>query len=61
MEKEIYFGSDEYQLRGVLHLPAEKNPPTVIGSHGLLSTGDSPKQIALAESLHGPGYCLFPL
>ncbi len=50
MQKKIFFSSDEYQLHGTLHLPAVKNPPVVIGSHGLLSTGDSPKQIALAES-----------
>ena len=49
MQKTIRFDSDEYQLYGTLHLPAGKNPPVVIGSHGLLSTGDSPKQIALAE------------
>ncbi|MBC2716130.1 MAG: alpha/beta hydrolase [Desulfobacteraceae bacterium] len=50
MQKTILFSSDEYQLHGTLHLPAIKNPPVVIGSHGLLSTGDSPKQIALAET-----------
>ena len=59
MEKEIYFSSDEYQLRGLLHLPAEKNPPIVIGSHGLLSTGDSPKQIALAEACTTRGIAYF--
>lgn len=58
MQKTILFSSDTYQLHGTLHLPAEKNPPVVIGSHGLLSTGDSPKQIALAEecSRHGMAY-----
>ncbi|MDA3897152.1 MAG: alpha/beta fold hydrolase [Desulfobacteraceae bacterium] len=49
MQKTILFSSDEYQLHGTLHLPATKNPPVVIGSHGLLSTGDSPKQIILAK------------
>jgi len=49
MQKTILFSSDEYQLHGTLHLPATENPPVVIGSHGLLSTGDSPKQIVLAE------------
>jgi alpha-beta hydrolase superfamily lysophospholipase len=58
MQKTIRFPSDEYQLHGTLHLPAVKNPPVVIGSHGLLSTGDSPKQIALAErcTKHGMAY-----
>ena len=49
MQKTILFSSDEYQLHGTLHLPATENPPVVIGSHGLLSTGDSPKQIVLAK------------
>lgn len=49
MQKEIYFDSDAFRLHGTLHLPDADNPPVVIGSHGLLSTGDSPKQIALAE------------
>jgi len=49
MQKTILFSSDQYQLHGTLHLPNMKNPPVVIGSHGLLSTGDSPKQLALAE------------
>jgi len=49
MQKTIQFKSEKYLLSGTLHLPEIKNPPVVIGSHGLLSTGDSPKQIALAE------------
>ena len=49
MQKKIFFPSDKYRLHGTLHLPAIKNPPVVIGSHGLLSTGESPKQIALAD------------
>ncbi len=58
MQKTILFSSDEYQLHGTLHLPTMKNPPVVIGSHGLLSTGDSPKQIALAQrcTQHGMAY-----
>jgi alpha/beta superfamily hydrolase len=58
MQKTILFSSDEYQLHGTLHLPATKSAPVVIGSHGLLSTGDSPKQIALAERCteHGMAY-----
>jgi len=49
MQRTILFSSDKYQLHGTLHLPAVKKPPAVIGSHGLLSTGESPKQIALAN------------
>jgi alpha-beta hydrolase superfamily lysophospholipase len=59
MIKEIRFASGEYQLYGTLHLPEAKNPPVVIGSHGLLSTGDSPKQIALAEECNKHGIAFF--
>jgi alpha-beta hydrolase superfamily lysophospholipase len=46
----ITAASSDYRLHGVLHRPAGPGPfPLVIGCHGLLSTGDSPKQIALAE------------
>jgi alpha-beta hydrolase superfamily lysophospholipase len=45
----IHFQSETYWLKGYLHLPPVANPPFVIGSHGLLSDKDSPKQIALAK------------
>ena len=48
--RAISFSSDNYRLRGTLHLPRNPRPPVVIGSHGLFSNGDSPKQIALAEA-----------
>jgi alpha-beta hydrolase superfamily lysophospholipase len=35
----------------MLHLPPEKEPPLVVGCHGLFSSSASPKQIALAEHL----------
>ncbi|MDX9817968.1 MAG: alpha/beta hydrolase [Desulfococcus multivorans] len=48
--QDISFNSGDFQLKGTLHLPPNSAlPPVVIGSHGLFSTGDSPKQIALAE------------
>jgi alpha-beta hydrolase superfamily lysophospholipase len=47
--KEITFQADGLELRGDLHLPAVKQPPVVIGSHGLFSSRNSPKQIALAD------------
>ena len=43
------FESDGYLLYGTLHLPHVESPPVVIGSHGLLSSGESPKQIDLAR------------
>ncbi len=61
MKKPIQFNSDNYQLYGVLHLPSKKKPAVVIGCHGLMSTGDSPKQIALAEKLNARGIAFFRL
>lgn len=49
MIKEIQFLSETFWLKGYLHLPSAVKPPFVIGSHGLLSDKDSPKQIALAQ------------
>ncbi len=38
-------------LRGVLHLPLRERPPCVVASHGLFSTKDGSKYVALARSL----------
>ena len=43
--KEIVFSSDNFLLKGHLHLPPVDRPPVVIGSHGLFSDQNSPKQI----------------
>lgn len=42
-------------LAAVLHMPDIENPPVVIGSHGLLSTKDSGKQLTLAENCNAFG------
>lgn len=62
--KEIYFYADHLRLHGNLHSPdkiTDNGVPVVIGSHGLLSDGESPKQIMLAEKLseHGIAYFRF--
>jgi dipeptidyl aminopeptidase/acylaminoacyl peptidase len=59
MEKTIWFYADDYRLHGTLHLPAAGNAPVVIGCHGLLSSGDSPKQIALAGACTAAGIAYF--
>jgi len=59
MQQEIHFSSDDYRLSGTLHLPESHSPPVVIGSHGLFSTGDSPKQIALARQCVKLGMAFF--
>lgn len=52
---------DDLRLSAVLHLPPSEDPPVVIGSHGLYSDGDSPKQIALAERLNASGIAFLRL
>jgi len=53
------FSADGLKLGGVLHLPADKRPPLVVGCHGLLSSSNSPKQIALAEHCNRLGIAYF--
>ncbi|KPA12899.1 alpha/beta hydrolase [Candidatus Magnetomorum sp. HK-1] len=50
-QTDIHFQSDNLMLTGTLHLPDSiiKNPPCIIGSHGLFSDASSPKQIALSN------------
>ncbi len=54
-EKNIEFYADNLLIRGVLHLPAssdnEKNPPIVVGSHGLEGSKNSAKQMILSRLL----------
>ncbi len=47
--EKVSFVSDGLVLNGTLHIPEIKNPPVVIGSHGLLTNGNSPKQVELAR------------
>ena len=46
--RPVAFSSQGKRIIGYLHLPGTERPPVVIGSHGLFSSGNSPKQIALA-------------
>jgi len=56
---EISFLSDGFILSGTLHLPALEHPPLVIGSHGLYSSQESPKQIGLARACNALGLAYF--
>ena len=47
--EEIEFPSDNFLLNGHLHLPPVEQSAVVIGSHGLYSDQNSPKQIELAR------------
>jgi fermentation-respiration switch protein FrsA (DUF1100 family) len=53
--EKISFQSEGYKISGVLHLPDTENPPCVIASHGLLSSKDSEKYIALGEQISREG------
>jgi alpha-beta hydrolase superfamily lysophospholipase len=48
--------SEGLHLRGVIHLPEKRPVPCVICSHGLFSSKDSPKFIAIAEHLSAVGF-----
>jgi alpha-beta hydrolase superfamily lysophospholipase len=57
--ENISFSAEGLKLSGVIHLPPDKRPPLVVGSHGLLSSGISPKQIALAGQCNRLGIAYF--
>jgi alpha-beta hydrolase superfamily lysophospholipase len=45
----VTFSSDGLRLQGTLHLPGRRRPNVIVGSHGLYSSGESPKQAELAR------------
>jgi dipeptidyl aminopeptidase/acylaminoacyl peptidase len=53
--EKVSFKSEGQRISGVLHLTEAKNPPCVITSHGLLSSKDSEKYIALGEHIAREG------
>ena len=53
------FSSDDFRLQGTLHLPEQPHPNLIVGSHGLYSSGDSPKQVALARACSKMGIAYF--
>ncbi len=57
--EKVSFQSEGYKIAGVLHLPDQKNPPCVIASHGLLSSKDSEKYVALGEQISKEGMAMF--
>lgn len=56
--EKIYFESEGHKISAVLHLPDHKNPSCVIASHGLLSSKDSEKYIAIGDQLSKEGIAL---
>src|SRR4030066_915432 len=53
--EKVSFKSEGCRISGILHLPERKNPPCIIASHGLLSSKDSEKYIALGKQLTKEG------
>ena len=47
----INFLSDGYVLKGSLHIPDVKNPPLVVGAHGLGGSKESAKQKIMSKLL----------
>ncbi len=56
--EKVYFMSEGMKLSGILHLPDQKNPFCVIASHGLLSSKNSEKYVALGERFSREGMAL---
>jgi len=56
--EKVFFVSEGQKISGVLHLPNEENPPSVIASHGLLSSKESEKYVALGERLSAQGMAM---
>ncbi len=56
--ENVTFESEGQKIAGVLHLPEKKNPTCVIASHGLLSSKESEKYIALGERLSQEGIAM---
>ncbi len=54
----VSFQSGGQRISGVLHLPEKKNASCVITSHGLLSSKDSEKYVALGEGLTKAGFAM---
>ncbi len=56
--EKVFFRSEGFRISGILHLPDEKNPACVIASHGLLSSKNSEKYIALGERISREGIAM---
>lgn len=57
--QKLTFSSDGFRLSGTLHLPGIHRPPIVVGSHGLFSSGNSPKQLEMARRCSENGMAFF--
>ena len=56
--EKVSFNSDGYKISGILHIPNVLSRACVIASHGLLSSKNSEKYIALGERLSQEGFSM---
>ncbi|MDI6764801.1 MAG: alpha/beta fold hydrolase [Thermodesulfobacteriota bacterium] len=56
--KKVFFQSEGHKISGILHLPDREHPFCVIASHGLLSSKDSEKYIALGHRMSEEGMAM---
>ena len=56
--EKVSFASEGEKLSGIIHIPGGEDFPCVVASHGLLSSKDSEKYIALGERLVREGVAM---
>jgi alpha/beta superfamily hydrolase len=56
--EKVTFLSEGQNISGILHLPERESPSCVIASHGLLSSKNSEKYIALGERISEAGMAM---
>jgi len=56
--EKVSFQSEGQKISGVLHLPDREHPPCMIASHGLLSSKDSEKYVALGNRMSEEGMAM---
>jgi len=55
---ELLIEAGGIDLSAVAHLPGRVPAPVIVCSHGLLSSKESPKFIAIGEEMSGSGFCV---
>ena len=57
LKKELLIEADGMDLSAVVHLPGKVPAPVIVCSHGLLSAKESPKFVAIGETMSKAGFC----
>jgi dipeptidyl aminopeptidase/acylaminoacyl peptidase len=56
--EQLSIASDGIDLAAAVHLPAKVPAPVIVCSHGLVSSKQSPKFIAIGEEMSKAGFCV---